>query len=98
MYVIVLHEIKDAETAFARGEKLMKGEGAPAGTRVLQFYPSTDASTVVCLWESSSIDAVQKYCDATLGTSSVTTSFEVNADQAFSERPLGLPESAAIGA
>ena len=34
MYVIVLHDIKDPQTAFPRGERLMKNEGAPAGTRV----------------------------------------------------------------
>lgn len=98
MYVIVQHDIRDAQTAFARGEKLMKGEGAPAGARVLQFYPSADGSTVVCLWEAPSIDAVQRYADSTLGGSSVNTSYEVNAEQAFSERPLGLRESAGIDA
>lgn len=31
MYVVVLHRIKDAQTAFARGEKLVKSEGMPPG-------------------------------------------------------------------
>ena len=39
-------------TAFARGERLQRGEGAPQGTRVLQFYPSQDGTLVTCLWES----------------------------------------------
>jgi hypothetical protein len=34
----------------------------------------------------------------TLGDSSQNTCYEVDAEQAFAERPLGLPASAAIGA
>jgi hypothetical protein len=98
MYVIVHHQIKSAEVAFERGEKLMRGDDAPAGVRVLQFYPSADASTVICLWESDSVDAVQGYVETTLGDSSVNTSYEVDAKQAFSERPLGLPAAPAIAA
>ena len=95
MYVVVLHAIKDAKTAFTRGEKLMKNEGAPAGVRVLQFYPSCDRRTVTCLWEAPSVDAVQKYVDATLGDSSENTSFEVDSAFAFARLPLGIRESAA---
>ncbi len=98
MYVVVEHEIKDPQGAFSRGEKLIKGEAAPEGVRVLQFYPSTDRSTVTCLWESDSVEAVQKYVDSTLADSSLNACYEVDASQAFSERPLGLPASAAIGA
>jgi hypothetical protein len=98
MYVAMVHQIKDAEKAFARGEALIKGEGAPTGTRAVQFYPAADGSAVICLWEATSVDAVQRYADEVLGESSVQTSFEVNAEQAFSERPLGIKESATVGA
>ena len=90
MYVVVQHEIKDPETAFARGEKLKAGDGAPAGARVLQFYPSRDGSAVTCLWEADSVDDVQDFVDGTLGNSAVNTSYEVLAEQAFAERPLGI--------
>jgi len=98
MYVVVMHRIKHAQTAFARGEKLMKSEGAPAGVRVLQFYPSRDRSTVTCLWESPSVGAVQSYVDATLGDSSENTCYDVDADFAFARQPLGVRESAAAAA
>jgi hypothetical protein len=98
MYVIVQHRFKDSRVAFARGEKLIKGEGAPPGTRGLQFYPSKDGSAVTCLWEAESVEAVQEYVDSTLGDSSQNTSYEVDSDQAFAERPLGLPASPAIPA
>ena len=67
MYVVVQHEIKDPSAAFARGEKLIKNEGAPAGVRGLQFYPSRDGAAVTCLWEAPSVAAIQDYVDATLG-------------------------------
>jgi hypothetical protein len=98
MYAVAQHQIVDAQAAFARGEKLIKGDEAPPGVRVLQFYPSQDRSVVACLWEAESVEAVQEYVDSTLGDSSVNTCYEVDAEQAFAEQPLGLPTSAAIGA
>jgi hypothetical protein len=98
MYVVVQHRFKDPQTAFARGDKLIKNEGAPVGVRGLQFYPSRDGSAATCLWEADSVQDVQEYVDSTLGDSSQNTCYEVDAEQAFAERPLGLPASAAIGA
>jgi len=98
MYVVVQHSIRNPEIAFTRGQRLMKSEGAPAGVRNLQFYPSRDQSRVTCLWEAPSVQAVQGYVDATLGDSSENVCYEVNADQAFARLPIGLRESAAIGA
>ena len=98
MYVVVQHDIKKPEVAFTRGQRLMRSEGAPAGVRNLQFYPSRDQSRVTCLWEAPSVQAVQGYVDATLGDSSENVCYEVNSEQAFARLPLGLPESAAIGA
>jgi hypothetical protein len=98
MYVVTQHRFIDSATAFSRGEKLIKNEGAPSGVRGLQFYPSTDGSGAVCLWEAPSVESVQTYVDSTLGDSSENTNFEVNAEQAFADRPLGLQESAAVRA
>ncbi|HEX2239537.1 MAG TPA: hypothetical protein VHJ82_00115, partial [Actinomycetota bacterium] len=98
MYVVVHHRFINPETAFARGEKLIKQEGAPAGASGLQFYPSSDGSEAVCLWEAPSVESIQKYVDATLGDSSANACFEVNSGQAFADRPSGLPESAAVRA
>lgn len=95
MYVIARHQIKDPDTAFPRGEKLIAGEDAPEGVRVLQFYPSRDASVVSCLWEAGSVEQVQRYVDSVLADSSDNTCYEVDLEQSFSERPLGLPTSAA---
>jgi len=96
MYVAVVHRIKDPEQAFARGEKLVMNTDAPPGARGLEFYPSRDGSTVTCLWESDSVADIQGYVDAVLGDSSENTCFEVDAEQAFAEQPLGLRTPAAV--
>jgi hypothetical protein len=98
MYVVVRHRIKDPHTAFSRGERLMRNEGAPSGVRVLQFLPSTDGAEVTCLWEAPAVQLVQEYVDEVLGDSSENTSYEVDAGQAFSDRPRGLRQAAAVGA
>ena len=40
MYVVVQHHIKNPETAFPRGQRLISGDGRPRAVKVLQFYPS----------------------------------------------------------
>lgn len=93
MYVVVVHDIKDPEIAFARGERLVRNEGAPAGARGLQFYPAIDGSAVTCLWEADSVESIQTYVDTTLGDSSHNRCYGVNAEAAFADRPLGLAPS-----
>ncbi len=89
MFIVVQHTLKDAPTAFARGQNLLEGRGAPAGVQVRKFYPSTDQSAVFCLWEGNSVDELRAYVDETLGDSSENAYFEVDARQA-----VGLPEPA----
>jgi hypothetical protein len=98
MYVVVQHSFKDAQAAFSRGERLIKNEAAPTGVRGLQFYPAKDGSGATCLWEADSVEDVQGYVDTTLGDSSENLCYEVDAEQAFARQPLGIPESAPLGA
>jgi hypothetical protein len=98
MYVVVQHQIKNPEVAFARGETLIKNEGAPPGVQGLQFYPARDGSIVTCLWESPSLDAVQEYVDTVMGDSSKNTAYEVDAGQAFAKQPSGIRTSAGLPA
>jgi hypothetical protein len=91
MYIVVHHHIKNPNNAFERGQRLISGEGAPEQVAVLQFYPSQDLREVTCLWESDSVDSVQRWVDATLGDSSTNLCYPVAVDRAFAERPLGLP-------
>jgi hypothetical protein len=98
MYVVVQHKFRDPQAAFSRGERLIKNEGAPGGVRGLQFYPAKDGSGATCLWEADSVEDVQGYVDSTLGDSSENLCYEVDAEQAFARQPLGIPESAVVGA
>ena len=98
MYVVVQHRFKNPEIAFARGERLIRNEGAPAGVKGLQFYPSRDGSAATCLWEAPSVDVVQRYVDSTLGDSSENSCYEVASEKAFAARPSGINESASGGA
>jgi hypothetical protein len=98
MYVVVQHTFSDPPTAFARGEKLIRNEDVPSGVRGLQFYPARDGSGATCLWEAASVADVQQYVDSTLGDSSDNLCYEVDADMAFAEQPLGLPARAARAA
>jgi hypothetical protein len=90
MYIAVHHTITVPETAFARGQNLLDGNGAPPGVRVREFYPSRDRADVFCLWEGASLEEVRDYVDATMGDSSGQAYFEVDAEIA-----RGLPELAA---
>ncbi|MFN2640614.1 MAG: hypothetical protein ABR548_01780 [Actinomycetota bacterium] len=98
MYVTVQHSFKNPSVAFARGERLIKMEGAPAGAKVLQFYPASNGSGAACLWESPTVEAVQGYVDETLGDSSSNLCYEVDAEQAFAKQPLGIRETPLINA
>lgn len=94
MYVVVHHTIKNPQTAFARGEKLLKNEGAPAGSRGLTFLPAADGSAVSCLWEAESVESIRQYVDTTLGDAADNLCYEIDASKAFAD-PTGLPERAA---
>jgi hypothetical protein len=98
MYVVAQHQIKNAETAFSRGQQLISGEGAPEQVKVLQFLPSLDQTMVTCLWEADSAESVQEWVDTVLGDSSENVCYPVAADQAFAERPLGLRATPLIAA
>ena len=90
MYIVVQHRLTDPPAAFARGERLKRGDGAPRGTRVLQFFPSRDGTLVTGLWESRSVADVQAFVDDVLGETSVNLCYPVEESAAFAEPPRGL--------
>ena len=90
MLIVVQHRLTDPASAFARGERLKRAEGAPVDTRVLQFYPSRDGDLVTCLWEGGSVAEVQRYVDDTLGDASINVSYAVESTAAFSATPPGI--------
>jgi hypothetical protein len=84
MFVSVHHVIHDIPAFQQRGEGLIATP--PDGVRPQQFYPATDFSRAVCLWEGPSAAAVREYIDGTLGDASTQDYFEV-----AEEHTIGLP-------
>jgi len=97
VYIVVQHRLQDPPTAFARGERLKRAEGAPEGSQVLQFLPSRDGAFVTCLWESSSVEDLQAYVDETLGGASVNLCYAVEAGAAFAKAPTGIAAQPPVG-
>jgi hypothetical protein len=92
MHVVAIHRITDPEKFFSMDAEEVAG-GGPSGVQGRQFFPATEGSTAVCLWEADSIDSLRDYLDPATAGASENTYFEVDV-----ERSMGLPEAAAAGA
>ena len=65
MYVVVEHEFKDPQVAFARGDRLIKNEGAPASTASsssipVATTPAPSASGTRLRWRQSSTTSMSR--------------------------------------
>jgi hypothetical protein len=83
MFVAIEHEIHDPARFQECAEQVFP---LPAGLHVHQFFPATDLSKAVCLYETESIDQLRDYLDRALGESSTQYYFPVAEDHA-----IGLP-------
>jgi hypothetical protein len=92
MYVAVVHRITDPDKFFSMDPEQVSG-GGPPGVQGRMFFPDTDGSQAVCLWEADSIDSLRGYLDPATEGAAENSYFEVNA-----QRSMGLPEAAAAGA
>lgn len=92
MHVVALHRITDPDKFFSMDPEEVS-TGGPPGVTGRQFFPSTDRSEAVCLWEADSIDSLRDYLDPALEGVAENRYFEVNA-----EISMGLPQEAAAGA
>jgi hypothetical protein len=97
MYV-VQHKSRDSQAAFSRGERLIKKRGRARRRPRPAVLPGEG-------WLGCNLPVggrlgrgVQGYVDSTLGGSSENRCYEVAAEQAFARQPLGIPESAVVGA
>jgi hypothetical protein len=89
--IVVQHRITDPEGFLGRGEEVVGN--APSGVRALQFCPSQDHGTAVCLWEAESIDALRDYLDPVSEGFAENTYYAVDEEHAF-----GVPDQAAARA
>jgi hypothetical protein len=86
MFIAIIHEIHDAAKFQKRAEDVFP---LPEGLRVHHFFPATDLSQAVCLYEAPSVEGVQAYLDQALGDSSTQHYFPVAAEQG-----IGVPDRA----
>jgi hypothetical protein len=89
MNIVVQHRIVDPDKFFSMDAQEVVG-GGPPGVRGRQFFPSTDHSTAVCLWEADSIETLRDYLDGATAGASENAYFEVDTQYA-----MGLPQPAA---
>jgi hypothetical protein len=86
MFIAIIHEIHDAAKFQKCAEDVFP---LPEGLRVHHFFPATDLSQAVCLYEAPSVEGVQAYLDQALGDSSTQHYFPVAAEQG-----IGVPDRA----
>ncbi len=84
MFIAIEHEIHDPEKFRTCAEEVFP---LPDELYVHQFYPASDMSKAVCLYEAPSIEVLSEYLDGKLGEASTQHYFQVLADHA-----IGLPE------
>lgn len=84
MFVVVQHDITDADAFFGSAESVVGS--VPTGVKAVQFFPSNDRKRAVCLWEAPSVDSVKNYLEAKIGSSSRNTYYAVDSKVA-----MGLP-------
>ena len=89
MHIVAQHRITDPEKFFSMDAEEV-AEGGPADVQGRQFFPSSDGTVAVCLWEADSIDSLRDYLDPATAGVAENTYFEIDTDRA-----MGLPEAAA---
>jgi hypothetical protein len=92
MNIVVQHRISDPEKFFSVDAQEVLA-GGPPGVQGRQFFPSTDRSMAVCLWEADSIGTLRDYVDQVTAGAAENAYFEVDADRA-----MGLPQAAGASA
>lgn len=85
MFIAIEHDIHDPRSFQKCAEDVFP---LPDGLHVHQFFPATDMSRAVCLYEAPSVDRLSEYLDGTLGDSSTQRYFPITTAHA-----IGLPES-----
>jgi hypothetical protein len=84
MFIAITHEIHDPAKFQKRAEEVFP---LPDGLRVHHFFPATDLTRAVCLYEAPSVERVQSHLDRALGDSSTQHYFPVAA-----EHGIGVPD------
>ncbi len=85
MFIAIEHDIHDPERFQQCAEQVFP---LPEGLHVHQFLPATDLRRAACLYEAPSVERLQAYLDAALGSASTQRYFPVAEGNA-----IGLPDT-----
>lgn len=86
MLVIAHHtNITDPAAFWTKAQSVIAA--VPAGTKVLSVFPSQDGKTGTCVWETNSVDELQKFLDKESEGLATNFCYEVNESAG-----VGLPE------
>jgi hypothetical protein len=80
MYVAAIHTVSDPEQFWGAELEM------PEGTTLPTVAPNADGTYAVCIWETDSVETVQKLVDGAAGAISKNEFFAVNEENA-----QGLP-------
>ncbi|MGF1636259.1 MAG: hypothetical protein ACFCUU_04245 [Cyclobacteriaceae bacterium] len=86
MFIAIQHQIHDPEKFQECAKEVFP---LPDNLHVHHFFPATDLSKAVCLYEAASVDELSKYLDAKLNKASKQNYFPI-----LDEHAIGLPVKA----
>ena len=70
MHAVIRHYVSDSAKWNASTQKIMsmiEQHRLPSGLKPLQYLPSADGRNAICLWEASSLKAVQEFTERETG-------------------------------
>lgn len=83
MFIAIEHEIHDPSKFQECTERVFP---LPDGLHLHQFFPASDMSRAVCLYEAPSVQQLREYIDGTLANASTQRYFQIAEGHA-----IGLP-------
>ncbi len=90
MHVVIHHQISDPRKWESTEKNMMamiEQHRLPAGLKPLEYLPSMDGRKADCVWEATSLGALQKFIDGETAGAARNEYFEVKTDAA-----IGLPK------
>jgi hypothetical protein len=83
MIVVVNHKINDIDEFWASAEESLKHLPASGVQRIILVMPNSEMTEATCVWEADSIESIDKYIQATVGSFATASFHEVNPEQAL---------------
>jgi hypothetical protein len=83
MFIAVQHKINNPGEFWASAQRSLPELPTAGVQRIINVFPATDMRTATCIWESDSIEALDKYLRSKVFDWSSETYFEIDAANAL---------------